>query len=1788
MKMKTNFFPLRTLFFGKCVTTLFFSLLFLLVGTMVLGQTVTYTVSTTTAVVSAGTLPSGSSAVYAQTFNTAKQLTSGTNAKLTLAGYAGKRITGITLEMRSNTSSGKGSFSVVAGSTTIARIADNAFNSSAWYGSWSTSYVDVNVSPTAYSIATGQNVVLTIAATANSLYIQKFTITYENATTTNYTLTYDANGGTGTAPAAVSNASGTSIALPSTTLTRSGYSFSGWNTNSTGNGTNYAIAENYTMPSDDSTLFARWAYTVTYNGNGSTSGAVPAAQINYNSIATTVSSPGTLLRTGYTFGGWKTAAAGSSADYLVGSSYVPITGSATKTLYAHWIANTATLTVSPSTLSGFTYSVSNGPSPSQNFTITGNTLDGSNVDILPGNDYEISLDNGATWADYGASPINVPYTGSTISRQISVRLKAGLAVGNYNNSSNHIIVVEGGGVVSGPKVTLSGIVTACVAPTTQSVVAPFTGVGTNAMTVNLTSGNGVGRVVVINTTNSFTNPTSSNTLPLANAVYAGSGQQFIYAGSGNSVAVTGLSHSTTYYVRVYEYNICSGNYTYNTTTQTNNPRSLTTLCELPVNPAGEVDLENPYCGSATLVYQHGSAQPQAGVTYYWQTNANGTSTANPVTNIYTVTSGGVYYVRAYNGNCWSAESYLTQAVVISSAAAVSTQPTNQNAVVGTTATFTVVGTGSPNYQWQLSTNNGTTWTNISGATSASYTTPVTTLAMNGYRYRVRLSNSCNAVTSNVVVLSVVSGPCFEETFNAITAGNNTNTSGSSSAWLGNANFPVVSTAYQAGGAIRIGTTSSGTITSRALSEVNGNIRVELDVKGWTTVEGSFNVTLNGVTKNVTYTNKMADGFETKSVEFENVPIGSQLEISTTRRSFLNAVRIFCEPACTPATINATPDNGPANTVVIINGSNFTSGSTVKFGTIEADVEYISATQLKAIVPASANGNIIVDTALDCDSETAFTLIKQDASGCEVLPNGSGSGNAFASDLIFYEVYDENGGTGGIVSIYNGTNATVDLTDYSFYRTGNIGDAYSVYGVLSGSVLSGELAVIGVSGSRCGVLPTGNGNINNGFNDNDGFQLRKNSGNTIVDEVLAPNYSGYYLKRKAGATSPKSTYDENDWTINEVGSDECLPSVATETPAVKTVPPVIATQPTYAVSCEVTATSLALTATEGHVGGNALSYQWYVLADNGTAWTAITNAGVYSGAQSATLIITNVEGLNNFQYYCQVRKGSATCFTATNATQIKEATNIWETNTWSNGTPILASKVIIEGNYDTQVNGILDVCELTVNPTGTMRVKPNHPIKVKNKIINNNTDTDSFVVESDANLIQTDNIANEGSVKVERNVMGMNNDASVAIDYVYWSSPVSHQPIKAFSSNTPASGFQEYRESNDRFVTTADANFILGKGYAIRAENVLANGYNKTYSFTGVPHNGNISTPPLLKSEGADKGYNLVGNPYPSNIDFDQFHALNSDKIYASAFFWTNNTYTAQQMGSGYKGNNYAIYNITGGVPATYDKTNPNYAIAPNGKIKVGQAFIVQSKIAGALDFNNSMRVVDDGTFYQKTTAKNRFWLSLTSPNNLVNTILIGYISGATDSYETDFDSELFSVGSDSFYSILGARKLAIQGKENNFQLEDVVPVGNAFSANGNYTIALQTPEGIFKENQNIYLKDKLTNKYINLSTENSYTFEALKGTNINRFDIVYKEQVVLGTDQDSKSQFEVYKHDSNFVVRSSKSLGRVEVYDASGRLMMSQTTSEKTLSLDAAGLSNGIYIIKVENSGEIKTKKILK
>jgi uncharacterized repeat protein (TIGR02543 family) len=160
-----------------------------------------------------------------------------------------------------------------------------------------------------------------------------------------YNVTYNGNGADGGEVPVDNNnyEEGQTVTVASAgTMTRTGYTFSSWNTAADGSGTYYSAGVTFSMPAKDITLYAQWTenptYNVTYNGNGADGGSVPVDSNDYEGGETvTVASAGTMIRSGYTFIGWNTTADGDGTYYAAGSTFAM--PSFNLTLYAEWATN---------------------------------------------------------------------------------------------------------------------------------------------------------------------------------------------------------------------------------------------------------------------------------------------------------------------------------------------------------------------------------------------------------------------------------------------------------------------------------------------------------------------------------------------------------------------------------------------------------------------------------------------------------------------------------------------------------------------------------------------------------------------------------------------------------------------------------------------------------------------------------------------------------------------------------------------------------------------------------------------------------------------------------------------------------------------------------------------------------------------------------------------------------------------------------------------------------------------------------------------------------------------------------------------------------------------------------------------------------------------------------------------------------------------------------------------------------------------------------------------------------
>ncbi len=371
--------------------------------------------------------------------------------------------------------------------------------------------------------------------------------------------------------------------------------------------------------------------------------------------------------------------------------------------------------------------------------------------------------------------------------------------------------------------------------------------------------------------------------------------------------------------------------------------------------------------------------------------------------------------------------------------------------------------------------------------------------------------------------------------------------------------------------------------------------------------------------------------------------------------------VSCAPLCTPPTVTSiVPASGPVGTTVIINGTGFTAGTTVDFnGTAAVSVTVLSATQLEVVVPAGATtGDVDVTDNQPCtQTYSSFTVLDQSTVGC---------GTTY-TDLFISEIYDAGSGDTYYYEIYNGTGASVNLTNYRIKQQQNGGPTQYTT-TLTGTLADGDTYVVGNSNTVCpGVRDLAGHAI--GINNNDCVWLEKDIASvwTAIDQWGETNGTtftpgtGYYYRRKTAPvnTPPSMTWDETgDW--DQSGTETCA-DLGMYTPA-GTPPPTVTSHPNTSQLCQDATATLTAAAT------GATSYQWYVNAPGSPTWTAIAAPGtpVYAGFTSATLTINNLTGLDGYQYYCECTSGG-TCWSATNSVMLDVLGNGGTPGLWVGGT-----------------------------------------------------------------------------------------------------------------------------------------------------------------------------------------------------------------------------------------------------------------------------------------------------------------------------------------------------------------------------------------------------------------------------------------------------------------------------------------------------------------------------------------
>ncbi|MCD2260667.1 Ig-like domain-containing protein [Psychroserpens luteolus] len=535
--------------------------------------------------------------------------------------------------------------------------------------------------------------------------------------------------------------------------------------------------------------------------------------------------------------------------------------------------------------------------------------------------------------------------------------------------------------------------------------------------------------------------------------------------------------------------------------------------------------------------------------------------------------------------------------------------------------------------------------------------------------------------------------------------------------------------------------------------------------------------------------------------------------------------------------------------------------------------------------------------------------------------------------------------------------------------------------------------------------------------------------------------------------------------------------------------------------------------------------------------------------------------------------------------------------------------------------------LTVKSNGNLELEPSTSLTVTDWI-----DVDpngSLMVRNNANLVQVTNVVsnnNTGSITMQREVTGLN-----ASDYVYWSSSVENFAVAGVSPGTnagfnliwiPTVGGNGVGNYGEWQATTE--NMVAGKGYAIRG--LSGTSVVNTAAFIGRPSNGIINRQisrgtynggdyPGAGSTVAtaiDDNWNLVGNPFPSAIFADTFITTNAAVITDDAnpviagtvYLWSHqsapsNVVTDPFYGDyvyNYNPNDYIAYNLTGSTPAGF-----------NGFIGAGQAFFVlmdhTATTPSNLIFDNTMRsgVYDNSQFYRTANPsvndsetvieKHRLWLDLIDDNDNAHSILIGYISGASNAKDRLFDGNQLSDGNTLFYSLIDNENMSIQGRSLPFNDSDTVPLGYQIPQNGTYSIAINSVDGLFETtNQNIFIEDTYTNTIHDLRLS-PYSFTSDSGSFNDRFILRYTNET-LGVNPLNDNEGIVVSTPKSEYIKVTSEIGTIStivIYDVIGRSIIKENEiNQSDFILNKTRLSHGTYIVKAELvNGKQKIQKIV-
>ena len=402
------------------------------------------------------------------------------------------------------------------------------------------------------------------------------------------------------------------------------------------------------------------------------------------------------------------------------------------------------------------------------------------------------------------------------------------------------------------------------------------------------------------------------------------------------------------------------------------------------------------------------------------------------------------------------------------------------------------------------------------------------------------------------------------------------------------------------------------------------------------------------------------------------------------------------------------------------------------------------------------------------------------------------------------------------------------------------------------------------------------------------------------------------------------------------------------------------------------------------------------------------------------------------------------------------------------------------------------------------------------------------------------------------------------------------------------------------------DLYAGEGFLMKGTGEPA-ASDQNYVFKGKPNNGTI-----ILNVSANNEY-LVGNPYPSALDADQFILDNASSITGDLFFWEHYGGDSHNLIEYQAG--YATYNLSGGITAAsphsdVNQTAPVSPKMPERYIPVAQGFfVVGNGSGGNIEFNNSQRtfVTEASTNSIFMKAEQASTKEITKNKNNSDTrlkirigfeglnidhrqLLLTFDENATDAIDWGYDAEIYEIFEDDMYWLLNNEKYIIQAT-NKFSLDKEISLGIQTLEGGNISINLDQLENA-PEDLEIYIKDKLIGETYKIN-KNTFEINLEAGEYKNRFVLTFQPRLKTLNEIKLVEGINIFMNNSISELQLKKTVDvtieSITLFNYLGQVISEWNTNleERLISLPL-NISTGAYIINVKtNEGELN-KKIVK